>query len=158
MQWLLAVRHSSPFHARRHIVVVPNVSWGLFPWEADLIVARKSRYLVEIETKISMADWKADFAKGKFGLREFADMVREFWYCAPERLAARWTELPLPEFAGVIAITEDDKIKILRPAKTRKTARKLTDKEILQIARLGAIKAWRRHNPNSKANSVREQS
>lgn len=147
MAWYLAVRNSSPFYVRKQLAVVPNVSWGLLNWEADLIVCSKAGYLTEIETKISMADWKADLAKAKFGMPQFNEYIRRFYYCAPAQLASRFEEVGIPTWAGVIAIDGRGHIDLLRqPENTH--ARKLRDKEILQLLRLGSMKAWKMaHDP-----------
>ena len=47
----------------RRFLVVPNVSWGLMPYECDLLAMASSRYLYEIEIKVSGADIKADLKK-----------------------------------------------------------------------------------------------
>jgi hypothetical protein len=52
----------------------------LLAWEADLVAVSKSDYLTEIETKISMADWKADMSKSKFEHNQFGELVRRFFY------------------------------------------------------------------------------
>jgi len=155
ISWHLAIRHSSPFHARRHLAVVPNVSWGLLPWEADILVLHKNHYLTEIEIKISMADWKADLAKPKhrpdIGWKETA-MVKRFFYAAPSELASRYAEVGIPESAGVIGITESGQVEVLRDAKDRSGYRKLTDDEVMKVLRLAAIKAWKlSHDPATEA-------
>lgn len=142
ISWLLAVRGSSPFKVRRHIAVVPNVSWGLLPWEADLLVLRNTGYLVEIEIKISLQDWKADFEKTKHKWLAGNDQwIREFYYAAPKKLAERWQELNIPEYAGVISVDEKG-IEVLRSAHPRKPAKKLTEEDQKRLLRLAAIKAW----------------
>lgn len=149
--WYLAVRQRSPFHARKHIAVVPNVSWGLLPWEADLIVCSKAGYLTEVEIKISMSDWKADLLKAKHRASwpELA-MIKRFYYAAPPELASRYDELALDSKIGVIAVAESG-ITVLREARDRPGFRKLTEKEIMKILRLAAIKAWRlAYDPNEE--------
>ena len=42
-------------------IVVPNVLLG--PYEADFITITKSNYLIEVEIKISISDFRADFKK-----------------------------------------------------------------------------------------------
>lgn len=146
--WTLAVRHNSPFHARRHIAVVPNVSWGLIPWEADLLVLSKARYLSEIEIKISMADWKADLAKTKFRPDAYSEyerpekLVKFFWYAAPPELAKRFEEVGIADTAGVLSVG-DNKVDVLRYAKANPKAEKFDDDKTMKLLRLSALKAWR---------------
>ena len=44
-------------------IIVPNLSWGFFNHEADLISVDKNGYLTEVEIKRSFEDFKADFKK-----------------------------------------------------------------------------------------------
>lgn len=143
--WLLATRRSSPFHARANLAVVPNVSWGLLPWEADLLALTRARYLSEIEIKVSLSDWKADPFKSKWraGFKQW-DMIKSFWYAAPPKLAERHAEIEgLRPGYGVIAVADND-IRVVKSPEPNRSARKLTDAETLQLCRLGAIKAWKR--------------
>lgn len=140
--WLLAVRHHSPFHARRHLAVVRNVSWSMLPWEADMLACTKAGYLSEIEIKISLGDWKSDHEKAKFrtSYRQW-NMLKHFWYAGPKDLMVRYPEIIIPPTAGIIAV-DDDGIEIIRRAEANPSAKPLTDKERLGLCRLGAIKAW----------------
>jgi hypothetical protein len=137
---------ASPFYARRLYAVVPNVSWGLIPWEADILACTKAGFLHEIEVKVSMSDWKADLLKDKFKGAAHSKWIKNFWYAGPPKLMARFGEIAIPETAGVIAV-DDSGVKVLRAAKANKAAKRLSAPEILQLCRLGAIKAWRRHKP-----------
>lgn len=161
ISWLLAVRRSSPFFARSQLGVVPNVSWGLLPWEADLLVLSKSKFLTEIEIKISMSDWKADLLKAKHKISDSADYpavnsIKRFFYAGPDKLMQRHSELGLPESVGIISVDEN-KIKIIKPALNR-SAKKLADKETIQFLRLGTLKAWKMaHDPNLDTFIVSEE-
>lgn len=148
MQWYLAIRQSSVFHARRHLAVVPNVSWGLLPWEADLLVLTRTGYLNEVEIKISASDWRADKDKGKWSHPQLALKIRRFWYCAPIQLADRWREFGIPDFAGVLGVSDSGQPSILRHAKTNRQAGPLSTEDQFQMMRLAALKAWRMtYNP-----------
>lgn len=142
----LATRHSSPFHGRRHLAVVPNVSWGMLCWEADLVCCTKAGYLSEIEIKTTMADWKADLAKDKFrpGMAHQWKLIKFFWYAAPLELATRYAEIQISPTAGVLGIDENGKHTVILEAKPNPDARKLTPTEQLQLARLGSLKQWNR--------------
>ena len=166
--WTLAQRKHSPAYARQNFAVVPNVSWGLLPWEADLLFCTKSGFLSEIEIKISLSDWKADLLKAKHRVayRQWA-MVKRFYYAAPPDLARRWPEIKLEtldetrglvtthqmmDCAGVLAVdVHSGRIDVLKEATPRFGHRKLTDKEMLALARLGCLKAWKMaHHPPDK--------
>ena len=162
--WYLAARHSSPFHARKHLAVVPNVSWGLLPWEADLLVLSKTGYLTEIEIKISMSDWKADLLKKKFKRQHTANSywpaeqsIKRFWYVAPTEIAMRWHEIRIETLnpvtgietvaelapgAGIMAINDKGYLDVLRSPANRPGAKILKDADQLKLLRLAALKAW----------------
>ena len=55
--------HLSSFLNFRTNIVVPNVSWGMFSHECDLIRLTPSGYCSEIEIKVSLADLKKDQEK-----------------------------------------------------------------------------------------------
>jgi hypothetical protein len=149
------VAPGAPYEVRKHFVCVPNLSYGLLGWEADLIACTKSGYLTEIEIKISASDWHADKKKAKWktgypnstGRIWGWHLIKQFYYAAPMGLAARWQEFDIPEFAGVYGIQEptdryDIGIHILKPPAIREGHRKLTDKEMLLLARLSAMRIW----------------
>jgi hypothetical protein len=157
--YALAKSYTSPFYARKFLAVVPNVSWGMLAWEADLLVCTKFGYLSEIEIKISFSDWKSDPEKAKFAnVGSFGDwsMIKSFWYAAPLRLALRHQEIEGLRFGyGVLGVEIDDngdyRVSVVRKAMESSSARKLTDKEQLQLCRLGALKAWNHRKPEVAA-------
>ncbi len=61
-------------------LMVPNVSWGLLPYEADFIIMTPNGYLTEIEIKRSFEDFKADFKKGH---KHDDERIYHFYYCVP---------------------------------------------------------------------------
>lgn len=58
------------------------------------------------------------------------------------KLALRHTELDLPEGWGVVGVSDSEGIKVLKPA-TARDARKVTDEEVLILARLACFRVWR---------------
>src|ERR1700735_2324206 len=101
---LIAGRPKSPFSQRRNWLVIPNVSYGFLRYEADLLVVSKAKFCTEIEVKVSLSDWKADFEKRKHKIPD--KRVKYQYYAAPRELAVRHTELPIPEAWGVIAVSD----------------------------------------------------
>lgn len=69
--------------------------------QADLVFITAAGYLTEIEVKVSLADWRADFAKGKW--QKPRPTVARFFYAIPETLAEKIPE-GLPEHAGIIVV------------------------------------------------------
>lgn len=66
-------------------LVLPNITMGSLGarYEADLIYINKRRYVSEVEIKISMSDFKADFKKKVY---HNSDIVRQFYYLFPNDL------------------------------------------------------------------------
>lgn len=135
------------FGIRQHIVV-PNVSWGFFNHECDLFLIRKSGYGFEVEIKRSKSDMMADFKK-KHGHKDRANRIVQLYYAFPVELLPKVEEL-VPKDCGIITVENysyDGKeykqyARMHRDAKRKKGAKRLTQKEQLQIARLGTLRIW----------------
>jgi hypothetical protein len=132
------------FGYRTHIIV-PNVSWGFFNHECDLFLIRKSGYGFEVEIKRSRSDMLADFKK-KHNHSDRANRIVQLYYAFPEELLPKVEELVPPE-CGIITVEKNEwnrmpRAHMVRDAKRRKGARPLTQKEQLQIARLGTLRIW----------------
>ena len=138
---LIAGRPGTRFSQRRNFLVIPNVSWGFLRYEADLLVVTKTKFCTEIEVKTSMADWRNDFDKRKHGMPD--KRIKYQYYAAPMALAKRYTELELPEGWGVISVDDSKNVEVLKEAEAR-DARKVTDKELMILARLACFRVWRR--------------
>jgi len=61
-------------------IALPNVSWSLLPYEADLLIMNKSGYMTEFEIKRSLADLKHDFDKRIF---HYSELISKFYYVLP---------------------------------------------------------------------------
>lgn len=154
----LLTAKNSLFDFTTNFVCVPNVSWGLLPWEADLIVCSKAGYLTEVEVKISASDWHADRKKRKWKHADIAwseitkswELIKDFWYAAPMPLAERWEEFGIPDWAGVIGVDPSkdfhSQLRIFRSAKSRKTATKMDHAGKANLARLGCMRLWPTEN------------
>lgn len=157
------VRTFGRFPPRRYLAV-ENVSWGLLPWEADLLVMSADGYLQEVEIKISVADLRRDMGKRKHRQRKDVfenwnrsphTWIRRFWYAMPEEV---WDKVkaqpPIPDDAGVIIVrrSPEDRpawqpqlvCEDVRKAKLNKAAKALTDSEKYDLARLGVLRYWNR--------------
>jgi len=132
------------FGYRQHIIV-PNISWGFFNHECDLFLIRKSGYGFEVEIKRSKSDMLADFKK-RHNHEDRANRIVQLYYAFPEELTQKVIDLVPPE-CGIIEVGYDEwsgkaRAHMVRDAKRRKGARPLTQKEQLQIARLGTLRIW----------------
>lgn len=88
----------------------------VFGWESDMLIKTRSGYWYEVECKISFADFKNDFKHKRQKhelLKTGGDKHRRpnyFYYCVPWYLSAKVLPL-LPDYAGLIVLTEDGKLK-----------------------------------------------
>ena len=118
-------------------LIVPNVSWGLWLHECDLLVVTKAGYCYEVEIKISLSDLKAD-AKKSHGHK--SKMIRKLYFAIPEYLTDAIEHIP--ENAGILIISARGQCKMFRDAATNSEAPKLTEKERYQVARLGTMRIF----------------
>ena len=87
----------------------------VFGWESDMLIKTRSGYWYEVECKISFADFKNDFTH-KWKKHELLKTGGEhrrpnyFYYCVPWYLSGKVLPL-LPDYAGLIVLTEDGKLK-----------------------------------------------
>lgn len=135
------------FGIRQHIIV-PNISWGFFNHECDLFLIRKSGYGFEVEIKRTKADMLADFKK-KHGHRDRGNRIVQLYYAFPEELLSKVEDL-VPEECGILTVKKYKSVgyeyraraSMHRDAKRKKGAKRLTQQEQLQIARLGTLRIW----------------
>ena len=74
----------------RNEIAIPNLSWGMLPYEADLVVVNKTGYMREYEIKRSLQDLKADFKKKCY---HDAEQVYKFYYVLPISIKEKALEL-----------------------------------------------------------------
>jgi len=131
------------FGIRTHIVV-PNVSWGFFSHECDLFLIRKSGFGFEVEIKRSKSDMMADFKK-KHGHKDRMNRIVQLYYVFPKELLPKVEDL-VPEECGILTVEMYGEyrpyVRMVRDAKRKKGAKRLTQTEQLQIARLGVMRIW----------------
>ncbi len=139
---ILALRNCGMWNKRSDIMI-PNLSWGLLPYEADFVVISKSGYLTEVEIKRSWSDFLADFKKKH---KHDAEQVYYFYYCVPEKIIEqvveylRQKELPL----AVLSYNNSGVVKFVGYGHSSLNGkhRKLFIEEQLTIARLGQLRFW----------------
>jgi hypothetical protein len=129
--------------------VVPNLSWGWgLNYEADLIAVSAARLAVEIEIKVSRSDLRADAQKDKWKPRmggpvALDSRISRFFYAVPMALVPDVEKLEggFPG-AGIIGVEADHQSKIVRKAEVIKTARKVSDEEMMKLGHLVAMRYW----------------
>lgn len=134
----------SKYFGIRQNIIVPNISWGLLSHEVDLLVVRKSGIAIEIEIKISLQDFKADFKK-QHHHQERLNRITEFYYAMPETLYEKCKDLIPPE-AGILTCNRGSwegakvYVKKVRRSIRIKNAKKLTTEEQFKVAQLGCLR------------------
>ena len=153
----------------RNEIAIPNLSWGMLPYEADLVVINKTGYMREYEIKRSFQDLKADFKKKCY---HDAEQVYEFFYVLPISIKEKALELfrahqcdvayikafgvsidPYEALPAVIFYNDEGHIvdRTRFGSHLRGNHRKLYLEEKLTISRLLSIRYWRlrmnKHNP-----------
>jgi len=127
----------------RQNIIVPNISYGLYIHEVDILIVSPSGYATEIEIKTSISDLKADLKK-EHGHR--SNKIKYLFFAIPEELQEK--ALPLiPERAGLIVIKPNkfnnwNYCSIIKSPITNKLARKLTNDELLKLGHLSAMRIW----------------
>lgn len=101
----LGLRNSDLFNQRSDIIV-PNLSWSILPYEADLIGISRSGQVTEVEIKRSLADLRADYKKDH---RHDASCVTYFYYCVPEKLVEKAKKVILENEQKRIVVPITDK-------------------------------------------------
>ena len=130
----------------RKYVTVPNVSWGLLPYEADLLILTRSGYVWEVEIKVSRGDLLRDRKKRH---QHDSRIVRQLWFAIPERIHACCVE-HVPEKAGILVLCGDGSVKEVRKTAVNRSAPRLTDNAQFRFARLGALRIWSLKEKNLK--------
>ena len=137
-------------------IVVPNVLLG--PYEADFVTITKSDYLIEVEIKISISDFRADFKKKHY---HDCPEVNALYYAIPKELYEKHKE-EVDEScdkvgAGIILVGQrhpenrDSYAYLDRFAKKPKlrNVKPLTMYRMLNFARLGCLRwpsLWKHRN------------
>jgi hypothetical protein len=129
----IAVAH---YFSWRVNLIVPNVSWGMFIHECDLLIVTKAGYCYEIEIKTSRSDLKADMQK-RHGHQ--SKIIKKLYFAIPDYLSDCIEFIPAR--AGIITVSAQDRCKCIREPEIMQ-APKLTDNERFQVARLGTMRIW----------------
>lgn len=152
--------------AKKCVVLVNNCSWT--GHECDVLAITNNHLIIDIEIKISRADFKADAKKGKWWRnifagyeqyeytsrakyqstpREHPNKVWKHYYAMPSDIWADDLLDFLPsKSCGVILVEKDRRGNIIASVKRRstpsKTPYRLSDKEILDVSRLANLRMW----------------
>lgn len=117
-------------------IIVPNVSWGLFLHECDILVLTKSGYAYEIEIKTDKYDLIKD-SKKKHG--HWNIKLSRLYFAIPDYLR-EYTQ-HIPERAGILIVSEGGFVELKRKPEI-KNEYKFTREERLKLAELGTMRIW----------------
>ena len=124
------------FNIRRNLIV-PNVSWGLFNHECDLLVLRKSNWATEIEIKISKQDLLADKKKKH---KHYSNKIRYLYFAVPDYLV-EFALNYIPDRAGLFSVSSRSVKEVKKPV-INKNAVRFSIKDRLQLSRLGTMRIY----------------
>lgn len=112
-------------------------------YEADILSVTKSHYLTEVELKVSKSDFMADFKK-RHG--HSSKLTKYLYYSVTTDLVELAKEKLKPS-VGIIEVYRDPRYhtiircKVIREPEIRSN-KPLTDKQIIDLYRLGCYKEW----------------
>ena len=106
--------------------------------QPDVLGITKHRYLLEVEIKRSVSDFRANEDKRHVKNRDIyiSKWPKQFWFCVPADLADRVMPL-LPEYAGLLRAPRDDErpiIHCVKHAPVNQASERLTIKEAAKLA------------------------
>ena len=118
-------------------LIVPNISWGMFLHECDLLVLTPAGYAWEIEIKTTRSDLIKD-KKKRHGHRN--GKIKYLYFAMPDYLEHCVEHVP--ERAGVILVNDKLRCRTHRRPKFNKSAYRFSQDERYQVARLGSMRIW----------------
>ena len=133
------------FGVNRGYTVIPNIKMDYGCYEADFCYINQNNFLTEVEIKISISDFKADFKKKNF---HNCDHVRSLYYAMPFSMWQKHKEV-ISEMvksvgAGVIIAGNTSPHVVIRAAV--RDVKPLTTQELINYMRIGCLKwcarAW----------------
>lgn len=120
-------------------VIVPNLSYGMFPYELDLCVLNKSMYASEVEIKISRSDLKNDLKKyHKHDLNY--NLIKNLWFAIPRKIFSSIEFIP--ERAGVFIVEQNGRVVVHRKPIANRSAKRWNYEQAYKLARLGNMRHW----------------
>jgi hypothetical protein len=126
------------FNFRRNIIV-PNISYGILDYEADLVILTPSGYATEIEIKVTASDLKKDLKKRH---KHRNDLIHYFYFAIPHYLEKYIDDIP--KNAGILKIKDyggRSYVSTIRGCYLNKVP-KWDDAKRKKITRLSTMRIW----------------
>lgn len=111
--------------------------------ECDILSVTKNYFLREIEIKVSVSDFKADFKKK----HNHEGNIKQFYYAVPYYILDKIKDL-VPEQAGILVAEYSDELsnhwqlKRYKKAIDNKSATPIDEEKLNKIFRIGYLKYW----------------
>ncbi len=118
-------------------LIVPNVSWGLFLHECDLLVCTKANYLTEIEIKVDKYDLRKDREKRH---QHLSKKIKRFYFGIPDTLLSEIEYIP--ERAGILTVDKYKRVKKYRESAINPTAQPIGADMREKLMHLGCMRIW----------------
>lgn len=106
----------------------------------DILAVTKSKYLVEVEIKVTVADFKNDRKKRKYQHEVWHGVKRrQFYYCVSRHIVDKVLTL-LPQDCGLMTLGDrkvygTTQIKIVRKGPVNRTAGPITLRQVVEMVR-----------------------
>ena len=118
-------------------------SENIVPHECDMLMVTKNYFLREVEIKVSVSDFKADFKKK----HNHEGNIKQFYYGVPYYILDKIKDL-VPEQAGILVaeynaeLSERWRLRKHKEASNNLSATPIDDKKLNLIFRIGYLKYW----------------
>lgn len=119
-------------------MLLPNVQ--IFGCEMDLLMLTPRGFVVEIEVKLTKADWENDKHKKKWTSPHYLGVVDRFFYAVPHMLLQDKPDW-IPDTVGLIAIHSDKKVSFVRDGK-KLGGRKMDSKFRQELTKKAYYRFW----------------
>ncbi|WAC75346.1 hypothetical protein OU995_11870 [Roseateles sp. SL47] len=155
------------------VIIVPECSWT--GYECDMLVVHESLRVIDIEIKVSRADFKRDAAKDKWwhqhrwfiegpqAPRQWPPKVWKHYFAMPASIWKPDLEEFLPSPACGVIVLHDKRqqivAEVVRRATPNAAAEKIDGRACVDLARLAGIRMWEALAQRQAANdaAVRSQ-
>jgi len=121
-------------------LIVPNISWGMYLHECDMLIITPSNYAYEVEIKTDKYDLIKDKEKRH---QHNSKKIKKLYFGIPYYLLEYINHIP--ERAGILVVGESlymrNNVKKIREAQVWSDY-KFTEQEKYNVARLGSMRIW----------------
>lgn len=130
MRWLA-------FEKRCHAVLFERTPDQRFGYRPDVIGLTRDRYLLEVEIKRTVHDFRANSKKAHIRTRDIQldRWPRQFWFLVPSDILDQVRPL-CPKWAGLASLYDGYNLMVVVPAPANPGARRLSTKQLARMFHL----------------------